>query len=288
MTVDQHVCHARTRSGRAAALALAGLVTLAGCGREEVTSAWCDREVRIDGRNEEWAGALRDYPDDQVTVGVMNDDEFLYVAAFVGGERTRMHAVLGGFTLWLDGPDGERRLGLRYPPGLPERHGRRGNRRDAVLPRHGRSLGFAAGPAITGGDLEVYDSGDEPPRFVPVDESGVDVAVKPYETSIAYELRIPLAEGDGRPFAVEAAPGTVIGVRLTIGASGRPPSGEAERGPGPDEEPEPGDLGPGGMGGLGDMGPEGRREPGTPRSVEIRAEVTLATGPGAAAPRAAD
>ena len=51
---------------------IAALVTAAGCGDSvELRSAWRDREVVIDGQNTEWAGALTDFPKNQVSVGVM-------------------------------------------------------------------------------------------------------------------------------------------------------------------------------------------------------------------------
>lgn len=301
-TQEQDRGRARTGGRILAVTVLALGPALASCGGTvELKSTWCDREVLVDGRNTEWAGALTDFPEQRITVGVMNDDDFLYLGLFVGDERTRRMAMMGGFTIWFDdaGAD-ESRRGIRYPVGPDPAEWRE----DASGERgeHRRPPGAGEGVASVGGELEILGPDEEGRRRVRAPEvPGVEVAVKPYDTSLAYELRVPLAREDRQEFGVGAGPGQTIGVTVTIGGHRGPMRG-GPRGDGPPPEvvgpggTVPGGIGdpggiddpeglgiPGGVGGrerMGGRGPGGR--PGRPRTeaaLEIRAKVHLAASP---------
>ena len=105
-------------------LAVAGIVVsfavgpAAGCREVELTSGWATGAIEIDGVDDEWAGATTYFEKQDVTVGVLNDDEFLYVSLVTSGPVGRL-AMATGLTVWLD-PDGGTTSGMasasRCPP----------------------------------------------------------------------------------------------------------------------------------------------------------------------------
>ena len=102
-------------------LAVAGIVVsfavgpAAGCREVELTSGWATGAIEIDGVDDEWAGATTYFEKQDVTVGVLNDDEFLYVSLVTSGPVGRL-AMATGLTVWLD-PDGgnDEWYGIRFP-----------------------------------------------------------------------------------------------------------------------------------------------------------------------------
>jgi hypothetical protein len=55
-----------------------------GCGPEELESGRLDREITIDGQFADWQGALKYVEDAGLSVGLLNDDNFLYIALVIG------------------------------------------------------------------------------------------------------------------------------------------------------------------------------------------------------------
>ena len=99
-------------------VALLGMLAYsAGCGgRVDLESRWRSADVYIDGVNTEWSGATTYFEDKKLSVGLQNDDEYLYVALFVGDPQTKAQIVMQGCTMWFDpSGEGEEEFGV---PGL--------------------------------------------------------------------------------------------------------------------------------------------------------------------------
>ncbi|MCX5754392.1 MAG: hypothetical protein NTW97_12270, partial [Candidatus Krumholzibacteria bacterium] len=140
------------------------------------------------------------------------------------------------------------------------------------------------------GEMILLGPGDEPLASMPAADDGkggiaamIDIANR----TLIYEVRIPLAPPDSLPFAVNAAPGSLISVDFKVGKMEMPSmkrAGEGsprERG----EFPGGGMGGPeGGMGGPGGgMGGPGRPGGGlSSQAFEYRTKVKLASAPTAA------
>jgi hypothetical protein len=283
----------------AALVLAAGPALLAsGCGGAEVPSRWLDREIAVDGDGAEWQGATTYFKDQNLTVGVLNDDQFLYMALFVGNVRDEAQVLLRGCTVWFDPSGGkEEVLGIHYPAGLTI-----GDRPQTQRQEGGRGAGgMGMGPpgadslkSIFAGQsktLEIF--GPEPGAFHAqgLSDNGIEVAIQVHETSLVYEIKIPLRRGEGHPYGIGAELGKKIGVGVETpeitqpkreqgmgrrpgggGGFGGTPGGAPPSGGMPGGGPPPGGMG-GGRGGPGG----GRPEPPTP--LEVWATVKLATSP---------
>ncbi len=272
----------RTR-GAASLFLIAGLALVAGCGGADLESKWLDRDVAVDGANEEWRGATTYFEDEKLSVGLLNDDEFMYIALFVGEARTQAQILMHGCTVWFDPSGGKSEtFGVHYPLGMALGGGGGPDRDEGEMPRMMRPDAdslmkiLAEGPKI----LELL--GPEPGELHTqgVKDNGIEVALRLQKASLIYELKIPLAVDETHPYGVGAEPGAKIGVGLTTPEIQWPsrPQGRGPRMGG-------GMGGPGGVpGGTGSrpggpgMPSRGER-PEPPSPLEVWATVKLAAPP---------
>jgi hypothetical protein len=248
-------------------------LVVAGCGGLDLQSQWLDRTITVDGDLAEWEGKLTYIDSKHVSVGLLNDEESLYLGLATSDPGTQIQVMMRGFTVWFD-PEGgkERSLGIRYPlsaamPGM--RPGERGgppSLEDLVRLHEGRES-----------ELEILIGTSESLRMNLVEVGNIDVALGFDKGVLRYELRIPLEKTEGYPFAVGALAGAEIGVGLETPEIDR----EAMRsrmggGKGPGMGGHGGMGGRGGMGGgMGGRGMGGSR-PQMPEPLNVWAKVTLA------------
>ena len=224
----------RTGSRGATSLFLAVLFStavLTGCGGEELKSTWRDREVVIDGMigtpgevDREWAGARTALEDENASVGLINDGEYLYMSLVLGDLRLQRQVVGMGLTVWFDSNGGkDRTFGIRFPLGAREsgfpmaesgmpsfgRPGAGNDREDGDFEAHLQETL----EAMT--QLEILGPGESDRQKLHVHDAGeIDVEVGTSDGALVYELKIPLAGMVDHPHAIGAEPGSVIGVRL--------------------------------------------------------------------------
>ncbi|GEM_PF-3110488 len=92
------------------------LFLCAGCGNPEYTSQWKNREIIIDGNDNEWRDAPAEK--DKVFIGAMNDKDNLYMCISTEDKSTKAQ-LLGVFgqtvTLWFSCPGKEdKKIGVRF------------------------------------------------------------------------------------------------------------------------------------------------------------------------------
>ena len=106
---------------RCSLLILLTVVMAVGCGSEELVSVALDREITIDGETGDWQGLLKFNEDANLSYGLANNENEMYIVIVVGDRDVRRQIILSGLYLWFD-PAGEenRRFGLRFPIGLQE------------------------------------------------------------------------------------------------------------------------------------------------------------------------
>jgi len=254
--------------------------------RPRIDSHWRDREIAIDGDSGDWAGPLTAVDDKPpVTAAVANDGQSLYLVVSTSNPAARRQIMRQGLIVWFDPAGGDKKhFGIKFPVGFtPDMGGfeRRGSRRGGF----GRPRGGDNDPGSSSGSnpdqpdqmeppnrLEVYgpEKGDAH-NFVLEAAPGMAVKVGQVEGYLVYELKVPLARTSETPYAIEAKPGSIIGVGLEtprfdrpqrMGGSGGPGGGMGGRG--------------GGMGGRG--GGRGDRRGGfeEPKPLKVWATVHLA------------
>lgn len=252
------------------------LFALTGCSSFKMyvtKSLWPERQVIVDGKSDDWAGALSFIEKEQLSLGFYNDQDNLYVCLVAEGNFTRAQILRGGLTVWLD-PEGgkEKKFGIRYPLGASPR--------EMEMPTEMRNPEETNEglPEEAMKGLEIIRSKNAEPERMEVakaKENGLEVMVTPSGGHVVYELKIPLLAKEGQPLAVGAKPGATIGVgfetskpdlsKMRRGGQGGMPGGGMGR-------PRMG----GGFGGRGGGG-FGMR-PNMPEPLKIWTTVQLASG----------
>jgi hypothetical protein len=251
---------------------------MAGCGQLELQSRQKDRDITIDGDVSDWKGALEFVEDGGFSIGLMNDDENLYVAIVGADREVERQIMLSGLYVWFDENGKQaKNFGVHYPIGLRETEG-------SPMP-----------PRVRPDSLMTLfiDSTRELMLFSPKDGSwqrartgtlvDVDAAAGQENYALALELKIPLARHDTGGFGVGAQPGDVVGLGLETPEikieqperQHRPPEGGPGGGVG-GGMPGIGGGGPPGMGGPGD---EGKERPSPPKAMKLWVKVALSAGP---------
>jgi hypothetical protein len=210
-----------------------------GCGGQELPAGWAESGLTVDGKLDDWGSTLSYFEERQVTLGVRNDDRYLYVCVNSTNSALLMRALVQGLEVWIDPRGGTARsFGIRYPLGVREmdfdigHEGRRFDPRDLARKYEG-------GP----NELRVFTSPGESHLAKP-GEGGIQVAMGRPEKDLSCELRFPLSAREGEAHAIGARPGSLLGIGFVIPEPGRrgfrsdlgpPPGGPSGRGDGGDD-----------------------------------------------------
>lgn len=214
-------------------------------GQLKLNSQWRDREVAVDGQQNEWQDQMTFVEKENVSIGVSNDSEFLYLSLVANNQDVRRQMMMRGFTVWFDADGGkDKTFGIRYPMGVfgngvmawpPPRNGDEAPPRDFEMALQ---------------EFELIGPGkDERQKFTLGGAKGIEMKIDNSEESLVYEIKIPLYQSEGFPYAIQAQPGKVIGVGFETAEFDRKALREKiGRSGGPSGIP------PGGMGGRGRLG----------------------------------
>ena len=193
------------------------LVSLAvltgGCSSNlKLNSNWKRQEIRIDGNRDDWQGALNYVRDEKISIGVVNDEGFLYICLASTDPYLQRSMLVAGFTVWLDPKGGQdKTFGIRFPIGLTE----------LGLVRKDR--GMARGQEVDTERLREYfqrstkefdligpDKGLRR-RFRISELESLDIKLSEPPGILVYEIKIPL-NLNGYDIASKAESGILIGI----------------------------------------------------------------------------
>src|SRR5437764_4871260 len=188
---------------------------------QPIGSQWRTRDVRIDGNNDEWQDTVAL---DAISVGAINDDQFLYLSVMTSDQQRRRQLETSGLIVWLDASGGKKQtFGIKLPGSgifAGAAGGRRG-RFDGSSPDGQLSGTDAQVPALT--YFEVLGPGkDDRRRVERAADSGIDVAENFREGTLVCELKVPLSKTAGHAYAIGTEPGRKIGFGLETSQTERP------------------------------------------------------------------
>lgn len=246
--------------------------TLLACGAAELQSKWRGREVTIDGRNAEWEDATTAVEDTSLLVGLLNDEDHLYLLLTTASRETGAKIIRQGLTVWFDKKGGkEKSFGVRFPLGIA-RMGIPFAPRDAKADPESDGVEERLKASLS--ELEILGPGkNERQRMMLSEAKGIQLGMSDRTGKLVYELKVPLAEAPERPYAIGTRPGEIIGIgvetyeidRKNFGKTARP-----IRIGGRPAEPPGGRTGP--RGGFGERpGTKGKLEP-----IKLWAKIRLA------------
>jgi hypothetical protein len=246
------------------------LSMLIGCSTLELESTWKDRDITLDGKGGDWLGAKYYFEDSAISVGLINDEQHLYVSMMTENPMVRTQIMQQGLTVWLDPKGGKNKtFGIKFPLGRQgeEQEGERMAQREMMDETAREEMMQMLQELMT--ELEVLGPDEEVLAKMDIDDvRGIEVKMRNAGGTFVYELRIPLTSSEEYPFAVGVKPGDMIGVGFLspkmhmkrpsgMRGGGRTPGGGGGLPPG------------GGMGGMGRM---------IPQDLKIWAKVQLASG----------
>ncbi|MFI5253808.1 MAG: hypothetical protein ACHQQQ_15420 [Bacteroidota bacterium] len=224
------------------------LSPLIGCGDKEYTSRWRNRDIIIDGKNTEWSDSLITLTDDkQTSVGVCNDDDFLYISIITTNRGIERQIMRRGITFWFDRDGGkEKKFGIRYPLGMggvvPPGGGNEDRDSGVSMNRKERTIDAPD-------ELEIYQGEKEHHRMTLAETGGIEAKFQPSADTFVYELKVPLTD-NVHPFGIGTKTGSVIGVGFDTKGSGEEVTPRAAGSEGEGGEGGRGGFG-GGRGGFG-------------------------------------
>ncbi len=259
------------------AIFLITIITI-GCGSNlKLHSYWRDREIAIDGMHTDWQGAMTFIEKENVAIGIINDEKFLYVSMVTTNRDIQRQIMLRGFTLWLD-PDGgkEKSFGIKFPLGMQEMgfmmRGRGEEPNIETMQENFKKSMIS---------MEIIGPGKGQHRVMRVAEAeGIEIKVNPIVDQFAYEIKIPLSQTENQPYAIGAEAGQSIGVgfettefdreMMLEGMGGGRPGGRGGSRPS-------GGIGGGRAGGRGG-GRMGGGRPQMPKQFKLWVSVQLLSG----------
>ena len=251
-------------------IALLFVASFAGCKDLELDSEWRDRAITIDGAAAEWRNALTYDEETKTSVGVVNDEEYVYLC-LTSVDRVAATRMAGlGFTVWFD-PEGrkEKTFGIHFPLGMLE-SGRPMDSRKSMRD----SKEFQKLFEDLGSEIEILGPGKgQRIRESLVSTGGIEVKMAYSKGNLVYELKVPLNESEAHLYAIGAGAGKTIGIGFETSELDREQMREmmSQRGSGTG--------GRGGKGGMGQRGGRGgmRQGGGMPEPFELWTKVKLAS-----------
>ncbi len=169
-------------------------------GGDELPGGWVDRPIAIDGALDEWQGRLVASSDPRISVAVVNDGEFLYVALSSADERVARAIFHRGLVVDVR-PKGGTELAVEYPIGKLNPHG------EAI-----RAQGTGADEPFLLYELGAKDG----QRFSTANTFQIGVAAMLDESHLSYELRLPLAWSQSHPYCLDTSPSAKLAVEIEI------------------------------------------------------------------------
>jgi len=246
---------------------------LSGCNDIKVNSQWCNREIFIDGMSFDWENVLMNFEDKKVNLGILNDDDYLYICLVPLDEAIIHQVMMMGFTVWFTSEsDNDLKLGIRYPVGI------RNNRmppKDTPSERNREELRRNIEESLN--EVMIISSNKDDTIAIPVENaSAVEIRVGTKNERMVYELKIPLMESSDHPYSIGALSGQQIEIEFLTDEFKKPMMNRSLR----SEGPRPGRGS--GAGGKG-MRPGGGRRPGNnmerpdmPQPLKMKIKVKLA------------
>jgi len=207
---------------------------LAGCSSHVLESRWNEGPTTIDGIGAAWHDTLASLDDKKTFVGLLNDQDYLYVRLVTTNRDLESQIIRQGLTFWFDRDGGEKKnFGIRFPLGIYGSGGMGGygrGRDDEQAYRRRDSI------FVPVNDLEIFgpDQGEQH-RLTFAKAKSIDARFHTSFDTLTYTLKVPISSSGYIPYSIGARPGTIVGVTIESsnnGGGGRPSEGSGGEGGG--------------------------------------------------------
>jgi hypothetical protein len=200
------------------------LLLASGCRQDKIASRWKDNSIIIDGNQTDWQGNnLRVPKGKHITVGVLNDESYLYLTLSTIDRALMMKVLRLGFTVWLDPKGGTKEiLGIKYPTGLSGT-GQRSTRPDlgpaSRMPNIAQMIRSLPESQPW---IEILGPRKSDIFQIPAtDTTGIQVRLDYSEFGqLVYEMKIPLGGLPDYPYTLAMTSGDKLGIGFVTGSAG--------------------------------------------------------------------
>jgi len=207
-------------------------LAITGCSSTLLESRWNEGQTTIDGIGAAWRDTLAALDDKETFVGVLNDQDDLYVRLVTTNRDFEGQIIRQGLTFWFDRDGGEKKdFGVRFPLGIGS-SGERGeswrNGNEEHAYRREDSI------FVPVNDLEILgpDQGEER-RLTFAQVKGIDARFHTSRDTLTYTLKVPISSSGYLPYSIGTEPGAVVSVTLessNVRTGGRSSEGSGEGG----------------------------------------------------------
>jgi hypothetical protein len=208
------------------------LPLLAGCSSIVLESRWREGQTTIDGVGAAWRDTLVLLDDKKTFLGLLNDNDYLYIRIVTTNRDFEGQIVRQGLTWWFDRDGGEKKqFGVRFPLGIGRSSEMREFRRDRNEKQQRRRRDSIFVPV---NDLEIFgpDEGSQH-RMTFAQATGIDARFRTSLDTLTYTLKVPISSSGYFPYTIGSTPGTMVGIAvetLNTGGAGRASEGEGDEG----------------------------------------------------------
>ncbi len=185
-------------------------ILIVGCGKPKLESKWRIRQISIDGKFEDWQEDIVYYnAGTRISVGVVNDDTYLYVCLITRNRGFMEQLMRAGFTVWFDPEAGtDKVFGVHFPFGMQGKNMPMETGGGSLVPMDKKDLKEPAGifqepwqeiEIIGPGKEEKYTTSMEA-----IEKDGISVKIGSLKGYFTYELKVPLVESEQHAYYIGA------------------------------------------------------------------------------------
>ena len=223
-------------------LILAGLV-FNSCGDTKINSTWRSQNITIDGNESDWGNSLIPSGDMDASIGILNDNSYLYICLTTSDPETEGKILMNGLTLWFQGSENiNDKFGIHYPMGISDSNAAPPDQDIRPDRRTFNPSQIQENLLKTKTGLEIINTNGEKIR-IPVSElKDIQIKMTLDKGKIVYELKMPLNQKNSKTYALNANTDGIVRLGIESGTTNRmgiiPPGGNfgmpgnGEEGPG--------------------------------------------------------
>lgn len=192
--------------------ALTLMAAAQGCsGGYEASSQRPTGAIVVDGKADDWQGHLLYYRDAKLTIGICNDNDFLYLCVTSSDQTVYRSVLMRGLTVWFDTTAGKGKyFGMRFPlePGEAEMPMNQDEQPGSLEDMMKRRADDAAKLAIVGAKK------DSRTEILLPGRNGLDARIG-YKTGVfVYEMKVPLGREIADGMHLAFSPERLLSVRF--------------------------------------------------------------------------
>ncbi|MBK8945109.1 MAG: hypothetical protein IPM32_07510 [Ignavibacteriae bacterium] len=211
------------------------LFSVFSCADFEIISKWNEKEISIDGSKQDWKGKINYFEDEKVAIGVLNDDDNIYLCLITSDRSKILKILSNGFTIWFESPNNyKNNFGIQYPikKKFDDRFENMPDFINENEPSNGDKI-IKRGEIFPGKLFEKFKTEQNEILIINEDnfplnvyklknDSGLEISANLEQNQFIYELKIPYAKNKTNKIYYDAFPNDDIILRFETGEIEKP------------------------------------------------------------------